>query len=125
MKNARKKNKLNCCYEKKKTLLFEEQNINIIDFVLTYEWFDKIQSGQKKNEFRLVSTWENRINTKILDFEWNKKKLYLRLRRGYTKNFLLYSVSNIGVVLGIFTDLNVSELVYEFSLDKLIDRNNL
>ena len=100
-----------------------ETNVNIIDFVLTFKWFDKIKSGEKTHEYRSVEKWEKRLKQKIAEFEYDKKPLWLRLRRGYTKTFMLFNVNHISCNHGTMTDLQTDELVYDFHLGDLINSN--
>ncbi|MBN2664247.1 MAG: hypothetical protein JXR68_11405 [Bacteroidales bacterium] len=100
-----------------------ETNVNIINFVLTFKWFDKIKSGEKTHEYRSVEKWEKRIKQKIAQFEYEKKTLWLLLSRGYTKTYLLYAVRHVSCNHGTMTDLGTNELVYDFELGELIGSN--
>jgi len=100
-----------------------QTNINTIDFVLTYQWFDEIKAGRKTHEYRKVSVWENRLFEKIHAFEKEDKPLQLRLRRGYTKTFMLFNIKSVSLSHGLLTDLKCDELVYDFELGKLLNFN--
>lgn len=99
------------------------KNAIIIDFVLTYHWFDLIKAGKKRNEYRRMHVWQNRIGRKLAKHYAENLPLILRLRRGYTKNFMLFNVTRYGLVNGLKTDLKIDETVYDFKLGELIDSN--
>lgn len=98
------------------------KNVNIIDFVLTYAWFDKIASGEKTHEYRLKETWEAKLNKKIKDFK-NYTPLWIRLRRGYSKTFMLFNVLSVCEISGKNTDLKADSIVYDFKLGELLSSN--
>lgn len=95
---------------------------NTIDLVLDYAWFDKIKSGKKKNEYRLFDKWYKHIKIRLNHFIYGSD-LYLRLRRGYTGNFMLFKVKYVALINGKNTDLKVNESVFNFGLAKMIETN--
>jgi len=100
-----------------------DTNVNIIDLVLTFKWFDKIKSGEKTHEYRSVEKWESKVKTKIYEFEMDKKPLWLRLRRGYSKTFMMFNVKHVSCNHGSLTDLKIDKLVYDFHLAEMLSSN--
>lgn len=70
-----------------------QRSITYIDLVLKGKWYDLIESGEKKAEYRrLCEFWWKRIFTSSWDWQYNPmggfdlKHHYVRLRRGYGKD---------------------------------------
>lgn len=83
--------------------------------VLKGEWFDKIERGEKDNEYREMKPyWEKRIE-KFID---STEKNDVVLSRGYHKNSpkLRADIASIGASWGIDTDLNIDAAVYVIHL---------
>lgn len=87
----------------------ENDNLN---FILKYEWFDKIAKGEKTKEYREIT-------------DYNTNKLFLRnyktvtFLRGYNKqNKLKFKINGIRKTTDA-NDLNLPE-VYEISLGERI-----
>lgn len=108
-------------------------------FPLKKEWYEKIKSGEKPIEYRVVKPyWTKRIaNNFCRDlFELETKetvfriistigfavtfspnpKYSVKLRYGYTKNYLKAQVWKIEVVVGKDTDLHIDKPVYAIHL---------
>jgi len=87
--------------------------MNKINFVLRFDWFDKIEQGIKTNEYRTVTTWEPKIKDKVKEFH-EGKALFLELQRGYTKTKIKAKVLSINIINGLDSDLKINESVYDF-----------
>lgn len=62
----------------------------VIDLVLTHGWYDKVEAGEKRVEYRTPTPfWLKRI--------WARRHeiTHLRVRRGYTSRSLTFPVSAI------------------------------
>ena len=89
----------------------KQENDNL-SFVLKYEWFDKIASGEKTKEYREITDY----NTHKLFLKNYKTVTFLR---GYNKqNKLKFKINGICKTTNT-NDLNLSE-VYEISLGERI-----
>lgn len=87
-----------------------------LKLVLTYKWFDKIDSGRKLIEYRKASEyWKNRIilNNKL-------KHNSVEFRRGYVKNAkkMRFEIYDLKISNGIDTDLKIDEEVFCIYLGK-------
>jgi hypothetical protein len=79
----------------------------MLDLVLKAKWFDMIESGEKKEEYRDVKQfWWKRIFTSYypnLDIlsngGYNGKHSTVRLRRGYGKNApsMVWKLGHVGI----------------------------
>lgn len=72
-----------------------------LDLVLKGKWFDMIQSGIKREEYREIkSYWTKRL--------FNKEYSQVKFRRGYTKNSLIFQITDISIGRGN-TDIGAPE----------------
>lgn len=64
-----------------------------LDLVLRYKWYDMIESGIKREEYREISGyWKERIGK----FSYSR----VRFHRGYTSRTLTFELENIKVGIG-------------------------
>lgn len=94
----------------------------ILDLVVKGEWFDKIKSGEKTHEYRLVTDyWYTRINNLVSSAPPKvrfRRGYAVRFRRGYAKEAerMLFSIKSIGIVNGLHTDLHTDGDVFDIEL---------
>lgn len=85
-------------------------------FNLKKEWFEKIKSGEKTHEYRIVKDY------------WNSRLMFLRkgdpiiFRLGYCKAFdpereILATVINISIINGKNTDLQLDADVWDIEFE--------
>lgn len=105
----------------------------MLTFILKKEWFEKIERGEKRVEYREVKPyWTHRIQTagclgilysESLFLKWLKSfgqqgvtttYTYAEFRLGYTKTCLNAVIDRIAIVDGINTDLKIDKPVYAF-----------
>lgn len=86
-------------------------------------WFDKIESGEKKTEFRIRKPyWSARLDPTVAFFKngtvADGVKIYtsVRFSRGYSGRQITFKVAGIDVVNGLDSDLRVDAEVYAIRL---------
>lgn len=78
----------------------------VLHLVLSYKWYDMIESGEKPEEYRSISVWKNRIcRDKRVDIPTASIQVptdikLLCLHRGYTNHTMMWSVKGIRVGKG-------------------------
>lgn len=111
----------------------------ILDCVVKQHWFEKIKSGIKKSEFRLVKeNWNRKLFGKDFEIQLSKNSLpvnvndveglmiipnKIRIRHGMrsdAEHVMLFKIKNILIVDGIYTDLKVNDYVYKIQLGRRI-----
>lgn len=100
----------------------------MLTFPLKKEWYEKIKKGEKTIEYREVKPyWSNRLSK---EFEFNQYsfcnignylemltyKQPIKLRLGYTKNYMEALVNKIEIIDGKDTDLHIDKPVYAIHL---------
>lgn len=79
----------------------------ILDLVLKHYWYDRIKMGLKVHEYREANEyWQRRLSTKLYS--------HVRLRRGYTRENLLFEIKSIQKTKEV-NDLGLPE-VFKISL---------
>lgn len=98
----------------------------MLTFNLKKEWFEKIKSGEKTHEYRILNDYWNTRISKFYDVQ--KYHQVCRFCLGYpsaddTDRILYAHVLDISVRNGLDTDLNVDEDVFdiEFELIEEVD----
>lgn len=84
--------------------------MNILDLPLKGIWYDMIESGNKKEEYREIKPyWSKRIcgcvfTTKSMcekdKCTYCKKITHIRFRYGYTKRTMLFKLNNVDIGKG-------------------------
>lgn len=103
----------------------------ILHCVLKTEWFEKIKSGEKTHEYRVVKDyWFKKIYTKMVKNSWGKKIRIvsvdpfmdkIRFSLGMTSDpekIMLFKIKSITEVDGKNTDLKYGGLVYDIELGR-------
>lgn len=68
-------------------------NIKILDLVLIGKWYDLIESGIKREEYREIKPyWKKRLS--------NNRYTHVKFRRGYTKQSMLFEITDISIGKG-------------------------
>lgn len=90
-----------------------KEHSSTIHLVLRHKWYDLIEKGIKKEEYRLINDyWKNRLGK----YSYN----YVCFHRGYTTRCLEFEIKNIKRGLG-HPEWGAPEFeVYIISLGKLI-----
>lgn len=76
-----------------------ENEMKILDLPLKKEWYNMIESGEKREEYREYKEyWDNRL----VDRETLRAKPYthVRFRYGYTKRTMLFKIDCITIGMG-------------------------
>ncbi len=100
----------------------------ILKVVLTDYWFDKIESGEKKHEFRKATPfWGARISKVVESFQtdpWQiKKDALIEFQKAYRKNpeKMTFKIKRMKEwPSGLETDLKCDESVYDIELGERI-----
>lgn len=88
-----------------------ECSLSVLNLVLTYHWFDEIESGRKTHEYRRCSPYWNNVMEKRRE---NIDSVVFH--RGYTAYIIKKEVKSITIVDGKNTDLHINEKVYDIEL---------
>lgn len=90
--------------------------LEIINLHLTFNFYDKIESKEKRNEYREVSKWSKIVEPARIKIASPGYAVALRLHRAYTKINATYRVQSINIINGLNTDLKIDADVYDFKL---------
>lgn len=76
--------------------------MKILDLVLTYHWYDMIESGEKKEEYREIKPyWIRRLIEQPMDEDSGHVFFcdydYVRFHRGYTSTTMTFTVREISI----------------------------
>ena len=82
-----------------------EQGMRVLDLVLKHQWYDMIESGEKREEYREIKPyWSKRFvgfDAPLLSHRYGyqhanvKGYTHVRFRYGYTKRTMLYKIDAI------------------------------
>lgn len=62
--------------------------MKILDLPLKKEWYDMIESGEKREEYRAITPyWQKRLS--------GKEYTHVRFRYGYTKRTMLFAINSV------------------------------
>lgn len=64
---------------------------NTVHLFLRYKWFDMIASGEKKEEYRSIKTWELRFTDNIE---------YVDLHRAYSSKMMVFEIESVTKGIG-------------------------
>ena len=68
-----------------------EQGMTVLDLVLTYKWYDMIESGEKREEYRAITPyWRKRIQS-------GKRYTHVRFHRGYTAKSMVFRFDGLRI----------------------------
>ena len=80
-------------------------NVKILDLPLKKEWYNMIECGNKREEYRVIKThWLKRLS--LFDKDNNVLSLnpnhytHVRFRYGYTKRTILFKIIDISIGFG-------------------------
>lgn len=69
------------------------KRIRILDLPLKKEWYNMIESGEKKEEYREIKPyWTKRLR--------NNGHTHVRFRYGYTKRTIIFEIKYITIGIG-------------------------
>lgn len=79
--------------------------MKILDLVLTYHWYDMIESGEKKEEYREIKPyWKRRLIEQPMDEDsghvFFRDYDYVCFHRGYTSTTMIFTVREISMGVG-------------------------
>ena len=98
-------------------------------FNLKKEWFEKIKSGKKTHEYRIVKPyWQKRIDNYLNSYNVDEENdtdsdfviyddIPIKFVLGYTKNFLIANIKSVHIVNGKNTDLAIDKDVYDIEFE--------
>ena len=90
--------------------------VAILRLPLAGYWFDRIDAGIKRFEYREVkSYWDNRIGCLLYS---NIPKMVIFVR-GYSNRMLLADIESIQIVYGFNTDLHIRKNVYQIHFENV------
>lgn len=92
---------------------FSDEAMRIIDLPLKSEWYEMIERGEKKEEYREIKPyWTKRFQ--------GRKITHVRFRYGYTSRTMIFAVKSITVGRGLSVWGAPKEEVYIIALGKRI-----
>lgn len=95
----------------------KDKEMKILDLPLKKEWYEMIEGGEKKEEYRETKEyWRKRLT--------GKHYTHVRFRYGYTKRTMLFELDSVTVGQGKPEWGAPKEKVYILHLGKRIDDDN-
>lgn len=89
-------------------------------FPLKKQWYEKIKSGEKTIEYREVKPyWTDRLYRELRFLAGRHKMtkpIFCKLRLGYTNTYMTATITDIEIVNGKDTDLQIDRRVYAIHL---------
>jgi len=71
-----------------------EQGMTVLDLVLKHQWYDMIDSGEKREEYRDITPyWRKRIQS-------GKRYTHVRFHRGYTAKTMVFRYDGLRIGRG-------------------------
>ena len=68
-----------------------EQGMTVLDLVLKHQWYDMIESGEKREEYRAITPyWRKRIQS-------GKRYTHVRFHRGYTAKSMVFRFDGLRI----------------------------
>lgn len=88
--------------------------MKILDLVLMYKWYDLIDKGRKREEYRTIKEyWQKRLE--------GTHYTHVRFRRGYTSTTMLWKIDIISIGVGFPSWGAPSEACYIISFHERCD----